>query len=79
LNHSPVFGQHSQFEAIEAKLRRQEPLFFDVKGSSAANVSPLNGDTIMPAITGSYGLDFDDRYDDGIDPSSQTKNFKVVW
>ena len=70
-------GQHAQFDAIEGRLRRQEPLFFDVKGSPAINASLTNGDSTMPANSGSYGFDFDDRYDDGIDPSSQTKNFKV--
>lgn len=69
--------QHAQFDAIEGRLRKQEPLFLDVPGSHTTNTIVANGDSLIPANTGYYGLDFDDRYDDGIDPSSQMKNFKV--
>lgn len=69
--------QHAHFEAIERRLRRQEPLFLDVQGTHISPSSTATGDALIPANNSYYGLDFDDRYDDGTDAASQTRNHKV--
>ncbi|MCO5558518.1 hypothetical protein L7F22_012103 [Adiantum nelumboides] len=69
--------QHAHFEAIERRLRRQEPLFVDLQGTHPSPAGTAAGDSLMPASNSYYGLDFDDRYDDGTDTSSQTRNYRV--
>lgn len=70
-------SQHAQFHKIEERLRRQEPLFLDVQTSQVVSGNVAVGDSFTAGNNGYYGVDFEDRYDDGIDPSSQIRNFKV--
>lgn len=67
--------QHAQFESIEARLRRQEPLFLDVQSSQATSANAAVGES--SSGNNGHRLDFEDRYDDATDSSSQVKNFKV--
>ncbi|KAH6554635.1 hypothetical protein KP509_1Z318800 [Ceratopteris richardii] len=68
--------QHVHFEAIERRLRRQEPLFIDIPGTQTST-STTAPDNLLATSNSYYGLDFDDRYDDGTDASNQNRSHKV--
>ncbi len=69
--------QHSQFDAIEAQLRRREPVLLDLQTSPVAAASSVAFDGMLMPANSFHGLD-PKMYDtDGSDPSGNSRPLQV--